>query len=194
MSLTLPSVERTSGSLGEPFLGFEHFRVTRFHRVRPVDARHEQRTDPIRDFFLCLLRWLGVRYRVADVPVSVSSAFWRWWGPLGLYMALIFFVSSRPRPAGLNQAPDLLLHGGAYFVMALLAVRALAKGLRERASLTALCGGSALAILYGATDELHQSRVAERVGSWADLLYDGVGAVMAGAALSVFWKVQGDRR
>jgi VanZ family protein len=87
-----------------------------------------------------------------------------------------------------------LLHAGAYFVMALLGVRALAKGLRERAPTAALCGGIMIAIAYGATDEWHQSHVAERVGSWLDLLYDGVGALMAGAALTAVWNLRGDPR
>ena len=123
----------------------------------------------------------------------MSPSFWRWWGPLGLYMALVFFVSSRPRPSGLDETPDVLLHGGAYFVMALLAVRALAKGLRERASSVALFGGIAIAMVYGASDELHQSQVAARVGSWGDWVYDGIGASMAGVALSVFRRLQGER-
>ena len=123
----------------------------------------------------------------------MSWVFWRWWGPLGLYMALVFFVSSRPRPSGLDTTPDLFLHGGAYFVMALLAIRALAKGVYERASSAAVFGGVAIAIAYGASDELHQSRVAERVGSWEDLLYDAIGASMAGVALSAFWRLRGDR-
>lgn len=120
----------------------------------------------------------------------MSVSFWRWWGPLGLYMALVFFVSSRPRPRALDETPDLLLHGAAYFVLALLAVRALGKGLRERVSRAALYGGIAIAIGYGVTDEWHQSHVAGRVGSVVDVLYDGAGALMAGAALVLFWKAR----
>lgn len=78
--------------------------------------------------------------------------------------------------------------------MALLGVRALAKGLRERASMASLWGGMVIAIAYGATDEWHQSYVPERLGSWIDLLYDGVGALIAGVALMAFWRLQGDRR
>ena len=124
----------------------------------------------------------------------MSASFWRWWGPLGLYMAFIFFVSSRPRPGAFDETPDLVLHAGAYFVMALLAVRAVARGLREPASRRALFGGLAIAVAYGVSDESHQSWVPERVGSWLDLLYDGVGALLAGVALSLFWCVGGDRK
>ncbi len=109
-------------------------------------------------------------------------------------MAFIFFVSSRPRPGAFDETPDVVLHAGAYFVMALLAVRAVARGLREPASRRALFGGLAIAVAYGASDEWHQSWVPERVGSWLDLLYDGVGTLLAGVALSLFWCVGGDRK
>ena len=124
----------------------------------------------------------------------MSASFWRWWGPLGLYMAIMFFVSSRPRPETLDDTPDLVLHGGAYFVMALLAVRALARGLRKPAPLRALFGGLAIALAYGASDEWHQSWVPARVGSWVDVAYDGGGALLAGVALSLFWWIGGGRR
>lgn len=124
----------------------------------------------------------------------MSASFWRWWGPLLLYMAILYFVSSRPRPATLDDTPDLLLHGGAYFIMALLAVRALARGLWEPASGRALIGGFAIALAYGVSDEWHQSWVPERVGSWADVAYDGAGALLAGVALSLFWWIRGVRR
>jgi len=109
-------------------------------------------------------------------------------------MAIVFFVSSRPRPGALDETPDLLLHGSAYFVMALLAVRALARGLREPASRRALVGGLAIALAYGASDEWHQSWVPERVGSWVDVAYDGGGALLAVVALSLFGYVSGGRR
>lgn len=124
----------------------------------------------------------------------MSSTVWRWWGPVVLYMALIFFVSSRARPSSLDEAPDVLLHGGAYFVMAVLAVRALARGVLEPASTGALVGGVAIAVVYGASDELHQSFVPARVGSWQDLLYDAVGAFVAAAALMTFWHFRGALR
>lgn len=122
----------------------------------------------------------------------MSASFWRWWGPLGLYMAFVFFVSSRPRPATF-ETPDALLHGFVYCVMAALAVRALARGLREPASRRALFGGLAIAVAYGVSDEWHQSWVCERVGSWLDVAYDGGGALLAGVALSLYWNVGGSR-
>jgi len=107
-------------------------------------------------------------------------------------MALVFFVSSRPRPRALDDTPDLWLHAGAYFVMTVLAVRALAKGLWDRAPGAALYGGVAIAIAYGVTDEWHQSLVPSRVGSAVDVLYDSIGAVTAGGVLALFWRARGE--
>lgn len=118
---------------------------------------------------------------------------WRWWAPLVAYMALIFYASSRPRPGSLDQTPDVLLHASAYFLLALLAVRAFARGLRAPGSQRAFFGGLALALAYGASDEWHQSHVAERVGSWLDLWYDGLGVAAAGVAIAVWWRLSGER-
>ena len=111
-----------------------------------------------------------------------------------LYMALIFVVSSRPRPESLDDTPDVLLHASAYFALALLAVRATGRGLRKAASPAAFIGGLGLAVAYGASDEWHQSWVPERTGSWADVGYDALGVSLAGLMLFVFWHVLGDRK
>jgi len=120
----------------------------------------------------------------------VVASFARYWAPLLLYMGLVFSVSSRPRPEVVSSAPDVLLHGGAYFVMALLAIRAFGHGLGEPVSGTALWSGVAVAVLYGASDEWHQTFVPSRVGDVYDLLFDAMGALFAGATLSLFWKAR----
>lgn len=121
----------------------------------------------------------------------MSLTFWRFWGPVMLYMALIFSASAAPRPDPLASTPDIFLHGGAYFVMAVLAVRALSKGLRHRAAPRHLWGGVAIAIVYGASDELHQSFVPGRVAATDDLAFDALGALLAAGSLTLFWNVTG---
>lgn len=85
--------------------------------------------------------------------------------------------------------PDYVLHGSAYFVMAVLAVRALARGLSRPATAAQLWGGVAIAIVYGASDEWHQSFVPERMASGSDLAFDAVGAILAAGALTLFWNL-----
>ena len=117
----------------------------------------------------------------------MTASFWRWWGPALAYMAFIFWMSSRARPAAFDDTPDLALHGGAYFLLCVLLVRALSRGLRRKATGRALYGGAILAVLYGVTDEWHQGFTATRVASVGDVAADAVGAIGAVVALSLMW-------
>lgn len=115
----------------------------------------------------------------------------RWWGPVVLYMGLIFWSSSGPRPEALSEAPDYWLHGGAYFVLALLSIRALARGLAEPGSGLALAGGAGISALYGLSDEWHQSFVPGREASLADVGFDFAGAVAGALVVAGIWRMGG---
>lgn len=108
------------------------------------------------------------------------------WGPALIWMAAIFFVSSQ---SSLPQAPDTLLdlilkkglHMIAYGVLAGLFWRALnSRPALPRAGMSWL-----LAVLYAATDEYHQTFVPGRHGRPMDLIFDGVGALIA---LGLIWR------
>jgi VanZ family protein len=113
------------------------------------------------------------------------------WGPVIVYMGLIFFSSSRARPAILSTTPDYLLHGTAYAGLAVLSVRALAKRTFSGLKVSHLLGGIAIAFAYGLSDECHQLQVPGREGSFSDVLADGAGAVVAGAFLLAISAVNG---
>jgi VanZ family protein len=116
-------------------------------------------------------------------------SFIRFWGPVLVYMGLIFWSSSEKRPDVLTTAPDYLLHGAAYAALSLLSVRAVAKGLTSPLKLWHVLGGIAIAALYGVSDEWHQLHVPGREASLADLLADCAGASVGGAfskAVSAF--------
>ncbi len=116
----------------------------------------------------------------AEAPWAKAG---RFWGPVLLYMGLIFWSSSRERPEVLNRAPDYVLHGLEYAVLAALSVRALAKGLFSGVSVAHVAGGITIAVLYGMTDEWHQLQVPGREGSVSDIAADFAGASLAGAVL-----------
>lgn len=93
------------------------------------------------------------------------------------WMGLIFALSSGPRdllPPGwpLSLATNAA-HAAIFGVLALLAARAGGTGPRAQRM------GFAVAVLYGATDEWHQSLVPGRTASLADLATDAVGAAGA---------------
>jgi VanZ family protein len=108
----------------------------------------------------------------------------RYWGPVVLYMGLIFWSSSRARPDVLSATPDYLLHGTAYAGLAALSVRALAKRLFSGLTVAHVLGGVAIALFYGITDEWHQLHVPGRDSSLGDVLADLVGASLGGAFLA----------
>jgi VanZ family protein len=141
----------------------------------------------------------GIRLpdRVADVSFSLLMTFVRYWGPVLLYMGLIFLSSSRERPGVLSAAPDYLLHGLAYSGLAVLSVRALAKRIFSGLKAAHVVGGIAIAILYGMSDEWHQLHVPGRDGSLGDILADFVGAALGGAflwAVSALSRIAGETR
>jgi VanZ family protein len=101
-------------------------------------------------------------------------ALYRWAAALA-WMGLIFFLSAQPDlPRPDSDWLDLLISGGAHFglygVLAFLLCWALGGGARGMA----LAFG--LALLYGLSDEFHQSFVPGRVPDVMDLLWDGLGA------------------
>jgi VanZ family protein len=112
----------------------------------------------------------------------------RWWGPLLLYMAFIFQMSSQRRPDLFSDTPDFLLHGSGYFLMGVLAIRAVGGGLASPRSVAVVAAGVAIAVLYGASDEWHQSFVPGRDASFGDLLADSAGAISAAAVVLGFWR------
>ena len=100
--------------------------------------------------------------------------------PVAIYMAGIFYFSSLPGTQLTIELPDKPIHLFLYSFMALLVVRALSGGLPARISSTVAGGALVVTVVYGVTDEFHQSFVPGRSADLQDLYAD-----MAGAALGV---------
>ena len=107
----------------------------------------------------------------------------RLWGPVAVWAAVIFAVSSLSFGGGGPGVPDWITHGSSYALLSVLVCRALAGGF----PLPLSWRGGILAILlstsYGISDEWHQSFVPNRSSDPADLAADAIGAAM-GAALA----------
>lgn len=95
-------------------------------------------------------------------------------------MAVIFAASSRSDVSTLARVPDWITHGGEYFVLGLLLCRALAGGFRAPLPLGSGLLSVALGAAWGVSDEWHQSFVAGREASVADVAKD-FGGCSAGA-------------
>ncbi len=112
------------------------------------------------------------------------GAFWWWWGPAFAMMALIFALSSTANLPNLPGGSDKQAHGVAYGVLAVLVARARIRGDVPALTLREAAIAWAIAVIYGATDEIHQAFVPGRTADVLDLAADAAGAF---AALSALW-------
>jgi VanZ family protein len=101
------------------------------------------------------------------------------WAPPLLLMAVIFFFSAQPNlSSGLGWIDHVgrkFVHASEYALLCFLWWRALRTRLNAA---TALVPAWAIATLYAATDEYHQTFVTGRHGTWVDVLIDSLGAAI----------------
>ena len=107
------------------------------------------------------------------------------WLPVVVYMAAIFYMSSLPEPP-VPPGGDKPWHLLAYLGLGVVTVRAVAGGLPASIDARVAAFATAIAIGYGATDELHQAFVPGRSAQGADLVADAIG-VLSGTALCWMW-------
>ncbi len=117
------------------------------------------------------------------------------WIPAACYAAVIYWLSSESHPLPFLPPAifgfDKLLHAGEYAVLAALLFPALrASSLAPR---HALALAFALASLYGATDEWHQSFVPDRDPDPWDWASDSAGAAAGAAAAWLALRHRGPR-
>ena len=120
---------------------------------------------------------------MADVALSFIEV--SRWAPVAFWMAVIFALSSRALPASVSRIPDWTTHGAGYAILCLLLYRALVGGLLRRVPVRAAVVAVAISLLYGVTDELHQSFVPGRQADPWDLVKDLGGVAVA--ALACAW-------
>jgi VanZ family protein len=91
----------------------------------------------------------------------------------------IFAASSMPDPPMPAGVTDVSLHAAAYSGLTMLLIRAFADGAWSGVTIPSLLLACVTAIVYGATDEWHQSFVANRHAELRDLFADAIGASIA---------------
>jgi VanZ family protein len=117
------------------------------------------------------------------------------WGPVVLLMALLYGASSVPDVGSLpGGVSDKIAHFSAYALLAILVLRALAAGRFDgvtwRRSLIAVL----ITILFGASDEWHQSYVPGREAEALDIIADAIGGAAGAAFVLAARGVRGVRR
>ena len=127
-----------------------------------------------------------------DVARRRIGEFLKRWGPAVAWMGLIFFISAQSRLPHVEESwLDLLIkkggHMAGYAVLAGLLWRAINGRRGTRTALLAL----ALSLAYAAGDEYHQTFVSGRNGTAADVVIDGIGALLA---VLILWNRASGRR
>lgn len=107
--------------------------------------------------------------------------FLRYWLPVLVHMALIFFLSHQPiLPGPPMPIPffDKWMHGLFYGVLAFLVLRAWLQGSYQSLDWKAVAITLFIVALYGVSDEFHQSFVPNRTPDLSDWLADMSGALL----------------
>ena len=108
--------------------------------------------------------------------------------PLILYLGLVFYISSGPVTSlVLKSIRDYFLHGTEYCGLYILVYRSIHEGLDSKPGRGGYWLAAGLTVLYGISDEFHQSFVPTRDSSFSDVLADGAGA-MLGIVVLAGWK------
>jgi VanZ family protein len=102
------------------------------------------------------------------------------WLPVAIFMAAIYYGATMPMlPAPIEDLlSDTLLHAGAYTVLALLTLRATARGRRAGLTRTALVTAFLIAMAHGLSVEWIQMYVPTRFAEWRDVWNDAAGAAL----------------
>ena len=106
------------------------------------------------------------------------------WVPATLWTVVIYLLSSQPSLPSPASVGDKQAHALAYGLLALLCLMGLTGWRWRRIAGASLLGAFVLAVLYGVSDEFHQSFVPGRTPDLADVVADAAGA---GLALTGAW-------
>ena len=101
------------------------------------------------------------------------------WGPVALYMAALFYLSSQPTLPAASLTPDWTQHGVAYAGLALVALRAVTGARWSAVGGRTIVLAWVIAAVYGVSDEIHQAFVPTRAPDVRDVVADSVGAALA---------------
>lgn len=149
------------------------------------------------------------------LPMRSGSPGWHYWLPVGLWMALIFFMSTRVgAPENTSRIlvplltwlfPDItaeglalarfavrkLMHLLEYAILAMLLWRARFRPRRDDSrpwSNRDATFAGLVAVAYAASDEFHQTFVPGRDGTLTDVLIDSAGAALGLTVIWILWR------
>ena len=123
-------------------------------------------------------------------PKGELGRFWVFKSPALAYMALIFYMSSGPVTSPtLNAIPDYYLHSSGYSLLSILVFWAWNERLAPNRGTGSYFFPVLITVLYGISDEFHQSFVPGRTPEMKDVLSDAIGAVLGIAAIPLMQRL-----
>jgi VanZ family protein len=121
---------------------------------------------------------------------AIGSAWW--WLAAGLYALAIFLLAGQSYPLGIKHMPflvDKVIHVLVYGAFSVVLFAALRHSRPRTPSLVLASVAAVIAVLYGLSDEYHQSFIPFRRTDAYDLAANAVGAVVAQGL--VLWSGRG---
>ena len=100
-----------------------------------------------------------------------------YWLPAIVYGLLIFLLSHQSNPPG-KSAPDYVLHFVEYGIFAVTLIIGITQLFKTRLGSGEVVFVLAVALIYAASDEFHQTFIPNRDGSFRDWISDTLGAVV----------------
>jgi VanZ family protein len=107
------------------------------------------------------------------------------WLPVAVYMAAIYYGAALPKiPGPIAGLSDTLLHMAGYAGLAVITLRATARGQWSRVTATTLAAALIITTVHGMTVEVEQMFIPSRFAEWRDVGNDVIGALIG---LSAAW-------
>jgi len=122
-----------------------------------------------------------VGYPLVKSPIfsKVTNYNWIYWLPALIWAALIFCLSHQSRlPTFGDGVPDSMAHMGEYFIFSLTLGWGSTSGFKRKMSIQESGLILLIAVLYGFSDEYHQSFIFGRNATIEDVVADGLGALI----------------
>jgi VanZ family protein len=116
------------------------------------------------------------------------------WLPVAIWMGAIYWGAALPPdeiPGAVASLSDTILHMSGYAGLALLALRATARGRWSGVTTYAVMLALAIAVIHGLTVEWEQMYVPLRNAEWRDVGNDVVGALLGLAPAWAWSKIRG---
>ena len=118
-----------------------------------------------------------------------TRSFFRYWLPLILYCALIFILSAQPVPKKVPVfiGADKMMHAAAWMVLGVLCFRAFQNHWPQAKPSAIIVLSVAASVLFGISDEFHQSFVPSRTADIMDVFFDFLGSILGAGICPQFY-------